>query len=126
MSWTSQQLKAFAVADDCRIAPFRDDGHTPGTPTFIWSVVSDSGLYVRAYSGRSSSWYQAALKQRAGRIKLDGQMHDVSFEGVAPDAQEQDAIDSAYRAKYGKSRYLGSMVSGHARAATVRVLPRTA
>ncbi|MCJ2187638.1 DUF2255 family protein [Novosphingobium beihaiensis] len=122
--WTPQQLEQFAAADDCRIAPFREDGATPGTPTFIWSVVTPDGLFVRAYSGRGSSWFQAALKQKAGQIHLAGQVHDVSFEPVSDDAN--DAIDAAYRAKYGASRYLGSMISPRARAATVRVLPRNA
>lgn len=106
--------------------PFRADGQTPGTPTVIWSVVTGSDLYIRAYSGRSSSWYQAALQQQAGQMHLDGRTHNVRFEAVAPDAAEQATIDAAYRDKYSTSSYLGSMVSGQTRAATVRVLPRQA
>jgi hypothetical protein len=41
---------------------------TYGTPTSIWSVAVDGALYVRAYTGRKSRWYQAAARQKAGRI----------------------------------------------------------
>ena len=124
MTWTPEQLAGFAVARDCRVAPFREDGKTPGTPTVIWSVVSGSDLYVRAYSGTRSSWYQAALREQAGQLHLDGRTHDVRFEAVPADAEVQAGIDAAYRDKYRTSSYLGSMVSSQARGATVRVLPR--
>lgn len=64
MSWSKDELREIAVSDDLHIAPFRPDGKTYGTPTWIWSVVVDDTLYVRAYSGRQSRWYQAALTQR--------------------------------------------------------------
>jgi hypothetical protein len=111
-----------AEADDLHIAPLREDEKTFGTPTWIWSVVVGNDLYVRAYNGTRSRWYQAAKKQNAGRISIAGATHDVTFEmtdgGVASD------IDAAYRAKYRGSPYLGSMVSPRARAATVRVSPQ--
>jgi hypothetical protein len=65
-TWTKDELHRIAVADDLHISPFRDDGKTYGTPTWIWAVVVDDALYVRAYSGQSSRWYQAALRQKAG------------------------------------------------------------
>ncbi len=39
-------------ADDLHIAPFREDGVTPGTPTWIWSVAVGGDLYVRGYNGQ--------------------------------------------------------------------------
>ena len=51
------ELDRIAAADDLHIAPFREDGSTPGTPTWIWSVVVDGALYVRAYNGVNSRWY---------------------------------------------------------------------
>jgi hypothetical protein len=124
MTWSPDQLTRFATARDCRVAPFREDGKTPGTPTVVWSVVTESGLYIRAYSGRSSSWYQAAVREQAGQLHLDGHTHDVRFEAVADNAPEQAEIDAAYQQKYHTSGYLGAMVSSRARGATVRVLPR--
>ncbi len=120
-SWTTDRLKAIASRDDLHIAPLRDDGFTHGTPTWIWSVVVDGDLYVRAYIGRSSRWFKAALKQRIGQITAAGQTTNVSFEGV--DGAIKDRIDAAYRAKDSSSPYLNAMVSDRARAATIRILP---
>lgn len=53
--WTQKQMSAFSKADDMYISPFYEDGKTPGTPTWIWSVVADHNLYVRAYNGQHSN-----------------------------------------------------------------------
>jgi len=42
----------------------------------------DGNLYVRAYNGTNSSWYQAATKQKAGRIAAGGLTKEVAFETV--------------------------------------------
>lgn len=80
--WTKDELTKIAAADDLHISPFRDDGVTSGTPTWIWSVVVEGDLYVRAYNGQNSHWYQAALRQKAGRITVAGITKEVSFERV--------------------------------------------
>ena len=120
--WNTDELRKIAEADDLHIAPFRDDGRTYGTPTWIWSVAVDSALYVRGYNGRKSRWYQAAVHQRAGRITAAGMTKEVTFEPV--DGPINDRIDEAYRAKYRRSQYLKPMISARARAATARVTPR--
>lgn len=38
----------------------------------VWSVAVDHALYVRRYNGQKSQWYQAAARQRAGRITAAG------------------------------------------------------
>ncbi|CUH81273.1 DUF2255 family protein [Tropicibacter naphthalenivorans] len=121
MHWTKSQLAAFAPADDFHVAPFRAEGVTYGTPTFIWSVVVQGRLFVRAYSGVGSSWYRAAVAQGAGRIVLTGRSLKVDFAPVG--GEILDAIDEAYREKYASSRYLKPMISERARAATVEVTP---
>lgn len=78
-NWTNEQLNIFSKADDLHISPFYSDGVTYGTPTWIWSVVVDNNLYVRAYNGQNSRWYQSAMKQTAGRIKFAGQTFEVTF-----------------------------------------------
>ncbi|WP_369936958.1 DUF2255 family protein [Xanthomonas tesorieronis] len=123
MQWQGNTLKRIVEADDLHIAPFRDDGQTPGTPTWIWCVEVDGELYVRGYNGTRSRWYQAALKQRAGLIVAAGQTQDVAFASV--DGEINDRIDEAYRQKYAKSPYLTPMISSGARAATVRVRPQS-
>jgi hypothetical protein len=120
MAWTKDELTRIAASDDLHISPFRDDGVTYGTPTWIWSVVVDGALFVRGYNGQASRWYHAALRQKAGRISAAGMMADVTFEPVG-DAASNDRIDDAYRAKYAGNRYLDPMIGARARAATIRV-----
>ncbi|GGG90167.1 DUF2255 family protein [Silvibacterium dinghuense] len=120
--WSEAELKQIAAADDLHISPFREDGMTYGTPTWIWSVVVDGGLYVRGYNGQNSSWYKAAVMQKAGRIRVVGLEHEVAFEPVVDEIN--DRIDEAYRAKYSTSPYLAPMIGKRARAATVKISPR--
>jgi hypothetical protein len=121
--WAKDRLQQITSSDDLHIAPFREDGVTLGTPTWIWSVVVDGELYVRAYNGTSSRWYQAASKQKAGQVTVAGQTTDVSFEQVS--GEINDRIDAAYDAKYSSSPYLKPMIGDRARATTVRISPKT-
>jgi hypothetical protein len=122
--WTKDEPTKIAAADDLHISPFRDDGVTSGTPTWIWSVVVEGDLYVRAYNGQNSHWYQAALRQKAGRITVAGITKEVSFERV--DGPVNDRVDDAYRAKYQGSPYLPPMIAAKPRSATVKIHPREA
>ena len=121
-AWLKEELRKIAEADDLHISPFRDDGKTYGTPTWIWSVAVNGELYVRAYNGKSSRWYQAALRQKTGRITAAGLAKEVSFAPITDDINDQ--IDDAYRAKYRGSSYLDPMIGSRARSATVKVVPR--
>jgi hypothetical protein len=120
-TWLKNELQKIVEADDLHISPFREDGKTYGTPTWIWSVAVDDELYVRGYNGQKSSWYQAAVRQKAGRIIAAGMTKEVTFAPV--DGAINDRIDDAYQAKYRGSPYLPPMISGRARAATVKVSP---
>ena len=120
--WSKDELRTIAESDDLHISPFRDDGVTYGTPTWIWSVVVDDGVYVRGYNGRQSRWYQAAVRQKVGRIRAAGMTKGVTFDPV--DGALNDRIDDAYRTKYAGSPYLQPMISPRARSATVRVQPK--
>lgn len=122
-TWQKEELRRIAESDDLHISPFREDGKTYGTPTWIWSVVVDGGLYVRACNGKSSRWYQAAMRQKAGRITAAGMTKEVLCDPV--DGPINDRIDDAYRAKYAGSPYLKAMIGDRARAAIVRIIPRT-
>jgi hypothetical protein len=120
-AWPKDQLRKIAATDDLHIAPFRDDGKTYGTLTWIWSVVVDDSLYVRAYNGQDSRWYHAALRQKAGRITAAGITKEVAFEAISGDIN--DRIDEAYRTKYRSSPYLRPMIAARARSATIRIVP---
>ena len=121
IQFSKEDLKKIDEANDLHISPFREDGKTYGTPTWIWAVVVNGVLYVRAYNGVNSRWYQSALKQKAGRIIAAGMTKEVQFEPVKGDINI--AIDEAYRKKYSSSSYLSSMISTRAKAATVRIVP---
>lgn len=120
-TWSKEELRKIAEADDLHISPLREDGKSYGTPTWIWNVAVDDDLYVRAYNGKNSRWYKAAMEQKAGRIAAAGMTREVSFEPVS--GAINDRVDDAYRAKYKGSPYLQPMIAANARAATVKILP---
>jgi hypothetical protein len=121
-TWSKDELRKIAEADNLHISPFREDGRTYGTPTWIWSVAVDDALYVRAYNGQNSRWYKAAVRQKAGRITAAGMTTEVTFEPV--DGPINGRVDDAYRAKYKGSPYLSPMIGAGAHSATVKVMPR--
>ena len=120
--FTADELKRIDEADDLHVAPFREDGTTYGTPTWIWAVVVGGDLYVRAYNGQNSRWYKSAMKQKAGRIQAAGMIKEVTFESVEGDINAQ--IDEAYKKKYSDSPYLSPMIGSQAKAATVKIVPK--
>ena len=121
-AWPKEELSKIAEANDLHISPFREDGKTYGTPTWVWSVAVDDALYVRGYNGQKSRWYQAAVREKAGRITAAGMTKEVSFEPV--DGKINDRIDDAYGTKYKGIPYLSPMMGARARAATVKITPR--
>jgi hypothetical protein len=120
-TWPTDELRRIAAADDLHIAPFREDGATYGTLTWIWSVAVDDAPYVRPYSGKNSRWNQAAMRQKAGRITAAGLAKEVTFAPV--EERINDCIDEAYRTKYRDSPYLNPMIGAGPRAATVQIAP---
>src|SRR5258708_24197190 len=120
-AWEPDELQKISGADDLKVSPFREDGVTYGTPTWIWNVAVDGNLYVRAYNGKRSRWYQAAVKHRKGRIHAAGMVKDVAFEPV--DGEVNNRIDEAYRAKYKNSSYLAPMIGTKAKEATMKIIP---
>jgi len=115
-----EEVQKIAAKDDFHIAPLRQDGKTYGTLTWIWVVAVDNALYVRAYNGKSSRWYNAAIQQKAGKIEAAGMTKQVRFESVSGNIN--DRIDEAYQEKYFGSPYLNAMISERAKAATIKIL----
>ncbi len=111
MTWSSDELRKIAETDDLHVSPFREDGVTYGTPTWIWSVAVDGALYVQALP-------------RAGRITAAGMTREVTFEAV--DGPVNDLVDDAYRAKYEGSPCLEPMIGARARSATAKAISRKA
>ncbi len=113
-------LRTMAVTADLHISPCRGDGKTSGTPPWMWSVAVDDARDVRAYNGKHSRWYQAALRHKAGRVTAAGITQDVSCEPV--NGAINDRIDDADRTEDTGNPSLSPMIG--ARAATVKVMPR--
>jgi hypothetical protein len=92
MKWTAEQLKTIAETHDLFVSPFREDGTTYGTPTQTWALVVGGNVYVRAANGQESRWYQAAVTQKAGRVRVADTYHDVMFEAAG--TTDEAAIDA--------------------------------
>ena len=124
MDWTEDQLAHSGEAQDCRIAVEIGGGFPKRTT--VWIVRCGDALYVRPYFGAESRWYNAALDANRGEVDADGETFGVTF-ALEGDAAPNDAIDAAYRAKYGSgpaAQYVPPMISSGPRAATVRLVSR--
>lgn len=124
-TWTAEQLAAIEANEDLFVAPFRQDGTTYGTDTQTWALVVEDKVYVRAANGRDSRWYQAAITQGAGRVRIAGTYIEVTF----TDAGTENAaeIDAAYEAKYGTSEesFAVPIMQGQGpKSASVQISPR--
>lgn len=122
-AWTADELDRIGAADELRIAARRRDGSLR-RPVPIWVVRVGDDLYVRSWRGTGGSWYRMARATHEGHISAGGVDRDVSLAEVGDDVD--DAIDAAYRAKYGRySGYVEPMIAPQARATTLKLVPRT-
>ena len=121
-TWKPDTLDLIRRTADLYVSPLRPDGRTYGTPTRTWALVVDGQVYVRAAHGPTSSWYQAAITQQAGRIRVDNQDYDVTF--AAAPAHVAQALDAAYADKYPGSTAVAIMQGDEPTAATVVITPR--
>jgi hypothetical protein len=122
-SWTADDLDRIGTADELQIAPLRADGSLRPYTT-IWVVRVGDGRYVRSVRGRRGGWFRHAVERGAARIRAGGVERDVTA-AEAADA-DHDAIDRAYRSKYGGNpgAYVDPTVTADAIAATLRLSPR--
>ena len=123
------------TTDTVTIITTRPDGTEIATP--IWSAAVDGIPYVRAAYGPRTSWYlRASTGRPVAFTTTDGRGAErdpvaaladprvaVTVERVAPDASGQDAVDAAFRTKYGHSPHVDAVVSPAVRALTLRVAP---
>jgi len=123
-AWTSDELDKIAAAEELQLASVRRDG-TLRNPMTIWVVRHGDDLYVRSAYGRTSRWFRGTQDRHEGRIRAGGVDKDVTFVDADPDINDQ--IDAAYRAKYHRygARYIDPMVAPEARAATIKLVPRS-
>ncbi|MCU1524204.1 MAG: hypothetical protein JWO18_1098 [Microbacteriaceae bacterium] len=122
--WSADQLTKIASENYLYVSPFREDGTTYGKPTQTWALVVGDNVYVRAANGPQSRWYQAAVTQGAGRVRVAGQFWEVMFEAAGN--VDEAAIDLAYESKYPGSSAVPIMQGKGPKAASVRITPRPA
>jgi hypothetical protein len=121
--WTNDELNKIGAAEELEIATLKSNGALR-RPVTIWVVRQGNDLYIRPIHGRTSSWFRAAQERHEAHIRADGVEKDVRL--VETD-DLNDEIDAAYRRKYGhySASVVGTVVSPQARAATLKLVPRT-
>ncbi|PZG18466.1 DUF2255 family protein [Nonomuraea aridisoli] len=91
----------------------------------IGLVAVNGSVFVRAYQGPASRWYQATQSLGTGWIRLGPTAWNVAFSAVPASADPRlaDHIDKAYVRKYGG--LAGAATGDRMRQATIRVDPLT-
>jgi hypothetical protein len=122
MAWSNDELDKMAAAEELELQTTRDDG-TLRNPVTIWMVRVGDDVYVRSVKGTVGKWYWHAAGQ-PGKVSVGGVEKEVTFEKAGDEAN--DAVDAAYRAKYGRypERVLGSVLTPEARESTLRLVTR--
>jgi len=123
-TWTNNDLTNIGDAEEVQIAALRGDG-TLRPPVTIWLVRAGDDLFVRSVNGPTAAWYRGTQVRHEGRIWSRGVAHDVTF--VDADHGSDEQLDAAYRAKYQRyaKHIVDSIVSPQARAATLKIVPRS-
>src|SRR5690348_4771007 len=108
-AWTNEELRAIAAARELEIRSLTPD-RTLRKPVTIWVVRQGDDLYVWSWRGPGSGWFRGVNDRHEGHIRAGGVEKDVRFVETR-EKPVNAAIDVAYRAKYGHSRYVIHMVT---------------
>jgi hypothetical protein len=119
--WTNDELAALGRTGELQISSRRSDG-TLSPQVTIWAVREGDEIYIRSVNGPSATWYRAAVRRGIGHISSGGVDRDVQFEALQGDLD--DAIDQAYRDKYGATSDPVQRINAPAaRGTTLRLSP---
>ena len=124
-SWSQKDLSSFINDEAIKIEPFYADGQTHNTPIPIWFVIQDNNLYIRAYSGVNSSWYQSAILQKNGLMTAAGKEYKVTFTAVKNNPELDQQINQAYKDKYAGQEPLEGMITSVPMQATLLITPKS-
>jgi hypothetical protein len=125
--WRPNELSAIDGCGEVDIATRRSDG-TLGAARKVWIVPHGRALYVRSVNGATAAWYRGVRTCHEGELSA-GRLHrGVVFVEAGTHAGEgselDDALDAAYRGKYGRSSgAVARIIADVARATTLRVEP---
>ncbi|GAA5180393.1 hypothetical protein GCM10023322_12590 [Rugosimonospora acidiphila] len=122
-AWTPEELHTLHEAWSIMLAAETTDG-PPQAQVEVGVVTIDDGVYVRAYQGVRSVWYQATQARGRGTIQVGNVVLPVRFEAQqsADDADLALRIDAAYSSKYGS--LASGIMTRAVREATVRIHAR--
>ncbi|WP_028050395.1 DUF2255 family protein [Cellulomonas sp. URHD0024] len=116
-TWDPSDLAAIEGDDELRVAARRPDG-TVRPSTIVWHVVVDGSPFIRSVRGEDGAWYRAVRRTGTGTIDAGGVHADVTF---TRDETHDEAIDRAYRSKYGNGSPVRAITSETATATTLRI-----
>lgn len=102
--------------------PYNPDRQSFEEVSPIWEVVVAGHVYSRGWNGQQTKWYQAAMAQGTGQIKLADHTYEATFTPVQ-DASLLAQITQAYQQKYAGDASLARMISTEPTGATIEVLP---
>jgi len=124
-AWTEDELHRISAAQEVDIAPVRSNGELR-RPTPIWIVRAGSDVYVRAAYGANKGWHGVARTSRQARLRVGSVDKDVTVEDA--DQAVLDAVDAAYREKYGRryAQIVDLITDPEHRATTLRLQPQHA
>jgi len=109
------------------VATRRSDGTLRSART-VWIVRHGDAVYVRSVNGTTAAWYCGVQTRHQGELTAGRLQRGVVFAEAGTHAGEDseldDALDAAYRAKYGRSSgAVARITADAARATTLRVDP---
>jgi hypothetical protein len=120
-AWAVEDLASIASTDDFHVAPYLEDGATPGTMIWVWSVLVGDDVYVRSATPESR-WFAAAIRELGGLATGGRYTGAVTFELVTNE-DLKDLIDEAYEAKYGADPYVSPDLLKRSRHQIAKVNP---
>jgi len=126
-AWTPTDLATIDRTREVKVATHRADG-TLRTARIVWIVRLGDSLYVRSVNGREAAWYRGVQSRHAGVVTVGRVSHSVEFTEAGDHAGNEtgldNALDEAYRAKYGRSSGAVERITAEqARATTLRLDP---
>ncbi|GAB3146957.1 hypothetical protein GCM10027258_39590 [Amycolatopsis stemonae] len=119
--WSPTELDRFETALELEIAARRGDGSLRQAVP-VWVVRVGPHVYVRTWFRRDSGWFGQVLRSRRARVRVEGLDAEVAVEDVG--AASREAVDAAYRGKYGHfgAATVEKMVNASASASTLRLI----
>jgi hypothetical protein len=94
----------------------------------VWIVRHGNAVYVRSVNGTTAAWYRGVQTCHQGELSAGRLQRGVVFAEAGAHAGERreldDALDGAYRIKYGRSPSAVARITADvARTTTLRVEP---